>query len=170
MISEETSQHMMQFATNHLVTKQPQDDYLQLLELLSLFLKGTRLLGAKFCAPGHVHHARWMSKLLYALKVRMFWKQFSFIVQEEEPFNELYVFVIQVDIEAWFTAPKVIEALHQDLVLLKSVLQLFNKAVFYATSQKMSEDLNYCSEELIAFNFFDDSISFETKQNKISKL
>ena len=66
----------------------------------------------------------------------MFRKQFSLIAQEEETLKELCVFVIQVYIAAWFTAPEAIEAPLQDLALLKS-LQLFNKAVFFATSQKM---------------------------------
>ena len=59
----------------------------------------------------------------------------KYVAQEEETLKELCVFVIQVFIAAWFTAPETIEAPLQDLALLKS-LQLFNKAVF-ATSQKM---------------------------------
>ena len=61
----------MQFATNHLEKKQPRDDYLKLLELF-LLLGGIPPRGAKFRAPGPVHHARLLSKLLYALKILLF--------------------------------------------------------------------------------------------------
>ena len=90
MISEETSHRMMQFASNYLKKKLPRDDYLELLELTILFLGGTPPRGAKFCAPGPVHYARWMSKLLCALRIWMFWKQCSLIAQEEEALKELF--------------------------------------------------------------------------------
>ena len=47
----------------------------------------------------------------------MFWKQLSFIAQEEA-LKELYGFAIQAYIEAWFTALEAIEAPSRDLVLL----------------------------------------------------
>ena len=111
--------------------------------------------GAKFRAPGPVHHARWLNKLFNALKIRMFRKQFSFIAQDEEALKELSVFAIQVNIEAWFTAPEAIKAPFRDLALLKSLLQHFNTAVFFATSEKMTENQWYLSEELVAHSFFD---------------
>ena len=43
-------------------------------------------------------------------------KQFHLIAQEEETLKELCVFVIQVHIEAYFTACKTIEAPDQDLL------------------------------------------------------
>ena len=79
----------------------------------------------------------------------MFRKQFSLTAQEEEALKELCVFAIQICIEAWFTASGTTEAPHQDLSLLKSLLQLFNKAVFFDTSQKMPKHKRYLSEELL---------------------
>jgi len=69
VITEESSQRMIQFATNHLETKELREDYLELLELTILFLGGIPTRCVKFPAPGPVHHARKMSKLLYALKL-----------------------------------------------------------------------------------------------------
>ena len=57
----------------------------------------------------------------------MFQKQFSLIAQEEEALKKLCVFVIQVHIEAGFTAGKAIEPPYRNLAF-KSLLQLSNKA------------------------------------------
>ena len=97
-------------------------------------------------------------------------KQFNLIAQEEAALKELYVFATQVYIETWFTAPKAIQAPCRDLNLLKSLLQLFNKAVFFATSQKMIKHQWYLFEELVAHSFFDNAVSFETKQHMVAKL
>ena len=57
----------------------------------------------------------------------MFGKQFSLIAQEEEALKKLFVFIIQVHVEACFAAGKTIEAPHWNLAF-KSLLQLSYKA------------------------------------------
>jgi len=133
-----------------------------------LFLGGIPTRSVKFRAPGSVHHVHWMSKILYALKMWIFRKQFSFIAQEEEALKQLCIFAIEVYVEAWFTAPDAIEVLHQDLALVKSLLQISNEAVSDATSQKMSKHLWYLFKELISLSF-DDAVSFETNQHMVTK-
>ena len=71
-----------------------------------------------------------------------------------------------IEVEAWFTAPHAIEAPRRNSALLKSLLQLSNKAVSNATYQH----LHSLSEEQITFSFFDDAILFETKQHVNAKL
>ena len=67
-------------------------------------------------------------------------------------------------------APEAIDAPRRNLALLKSLLQLFNKIVFFATFQMMTKHQWYLSEELVARSFFDDAVSFETKQHLVAKL
>ncbi|GBP21071.1 hypothetical protein EVAR_11102_1 [Eumeta japonica] len=57
-------------------TFQPRNDYKELLDLLCIFLGGTPPGGIKFKAPGAAHHARWLAKAIYCLKIYMFNKQF----------------------------------------------------------------------------------------------
>ena len=57
-----------------LLEKQPRADYQELLELILLIL-GEKTIHCKkltFKKPGAVHKARWMSKVLYSLKIWMF--------------------------------------------------------------------------------------------------
>ena len=57
-------------------------------------------------------------------------------------------------------APEAIKAPRPKLALLKSLLQLFNKIVFFATFQMMTKHQCYLSEELVALSFFDNAVSF----------
>ena len=47
---------------------QVRDDYQELLHLVIIFLGGVPEKGVKFRAPGAMHRARWMAKVLYAIK------------------------------------------------------------------------------------------------------
>jgi len=116
------------------------------------------------------NHACKMSKLLYALKMWIFRKQFSLIAQEEEALKQLCIFAIEVFVEAWFTASDATEAFPRDLALVKSLLQFSNEEASDATSQKMSKHLWYLFEELVALGFLDDAVSFVTKQHMVTKL
>jgi len=53
------------------------DDYRELLELAVIFLGGTPTRGISFLYPGTIHHARWMSKAIYSLKIFIFHNQFK---------------------------------------------------------------------------------------------
>jgi hypothetical protein len=170
VITDDIRNQTLKFATDQLEKVQPRDDYLELLELAMIFLGNVPPRGVKFRAPGPVHHARWMSKLLYAFKIWMFRKQFRLTAKEEKALKELCIFGILVYIEAWFTAPNALEAPRRDLTLIKSLLQLPNAAISKATSDKMSKHLWYLSEELVALAFFDDAVPSETKQRMIAKL
>ena len=53
------------------------DDYRELIELSLIFMGVTPPRSIHFMAPGPMHHARWMTKVLYSLKVWMFHQQFK---------------------------------------------------------------------------------------------
>ena len=46
--------------------------------------------------PGAMHHARWMSKVMYSLKVWMFRSQFVLTPKEEEGLREVCIFVVRL--------------------------------------------------------------------------
>ena len=50
----------------------PRDDYKELLELCQIFLGTMDTKKVKFDKPGAFHHARWMSKANYSLKIYIF--------------------------------------------------------------------------------------------------
>ena len=60
---------LLAFCAAHLEAAQPREDYRELLELAVIFLGGQPARGVRFMEPGAMHHARWMSKALYSVKI-----------------------------------------------------------------------------------------------------
>lgn len=67
---------ILKFAFQSLNLKQPRDYYKELLQLSIVFLGGT-VQDFTFKKPGAFHHARWMAKAIYCLKIYLFQKEFK---------------------------------------------------------------------------------------------
>ena len=52
-------------------------------------------------APEAMHHARWMSKVLYAIKIWMFRGQFKLTKGEETGLRDIAVFSVHIYLKAW---------------------------------------------------------------------
>lgn len=115
--------------------------------------------------PGAMHHARWLSKAIYCLKIFLFKQQFALSRAEENALRHICVFLIVFYVKAWYNAPNSIKAPNQDLTLLKNSIEFenVNAAVSQAASSKLLGHLWYLSEELAALAFFDEEVSIDTK-------
>lgn len=153
---------------------QPRDDYREFLELVLIFLGHVPPRGVRLLAPGAVHHARWMAKILYAFKIYMFREQFHLTAREEKGLREITVFVINVYLGAWFTAPLPVSAPRRDLDLLQKLVNYEKKNLSVSTYtvalQKLTGHLWYLSEELIALAFFDSAVSIQCKKKMVRSL
>lgn len=83
-------------------------------ELASIFLGGTSPQNAKFKVPGAVHHARWLAKAIYCLKMFIFRKQFHLSKKELNALREVCVFIVTTYIQGWYIAPAGINAPNND--------------------------------------------------------
>ena len=61
----------------------PRDDYRKLLELLIVWLGG-HVEGFSFKRPGADHHARWLAKAIYKLKLCLLMYQFMMEEKQKE--------------------------------------------------------------------------------------
>ncbi|XP_015122332.1 uncharacterized protein LOC107044808 [Diachasma alloeum] len=164
------------FAEDQLKKEIVRDDYKEFLELIILFLGGNLKKGNRFRALGPIHHARWMAKAIYSLKMFLFRDQFHLTSSEESGLRELCIFIVVLYQKAWFTASNPITAPNNDWQLLKKIAQNIDtvgsvsskicKAVFH----KFEKHLWYLSEELIAFAFFDKNVSIEIKRKMCQAL
>lgn len=80
---------LLEFFAAQLAIAQPRDDYRELIELSMIFLGQAPPRGIHFQAPGPMHHARWMSTVLYSLKIWMFRGQFKLTAKEESNLKEI---------------------------------------------------------------------------------
>ena len=60
-------------------------DYYELVQLTVLFLGGTfpENISFNFKSPGASHHARWMAKVLYTIKLALFKHQMKHVIPED---------------------------------------------------------------------------------------
>ena len=80
--------------------KDLRDDYREFIELSLIFMGVTPPRGIHFMAPGPMHHARWMSKVLYSLKVWMFHQQFKLTDKENNNLLQMCIFSVKIYLKA----------------------------------------------------------------------
>ena len=80
------------------------------MELSCIFLGGIPTKGIRFKIPGAVHHARWMAKAIYFLKMFLFKEQFQIKPDDVDGLREICIFIIHFYVKPWFDAPSAIKA------------------------------------------------------------
>lgn len=144
-----------------------------------VFLGGVQPHGIKFRAPGADHHARWMSKAIYCLKIYIFQEQFTLKARENNGLREICIFLVMFYVRAWFTAPSAIKAPYQDLTFIQRLVtnlsqqtkdRIIDEKISRAAAYKFEGHLWYLSEELAALAFFDDAVPFEMKSKMANSI
>ena len=92
----------------------PRCDYREFLELVVVSLGGT-VEGFRFKLPGADHHARWMSKAIYYLKIWLLSRIFILLEEDRERVRRMVCFILVLYAKAWFEAPLSTSAARNDL-------------------------------------------------------
>lgn len=144
---------------------QPRDDYREFLELACILLGGMSTEKIQFRRPGAAHHARWLAKGIYCLKIFMFKKQFSLKKKEIDGLRRICIFIVCFYIKAWYRAPIAITAPNQDLSLIQSLIRFkeTDVGISEAAVSKLCGHLWYISEHLVALSLFDPTVSVPEK-------
>src|SRR6218665_3843428 len=137
---------LLEFFAAQLAMAQPRDDYTELIELSMIFLGQAPPRVIHFQAPGPMHHAHWMSTVLYSLKIWMFCGEFKLTAKEESNLREICLFCVLIYIKAWITAAMPMAAPKNDLQILRALLKQENRhpAISKATSEKLANHLWRC--------------------------
>lgn len=125
-----------------------------------------------FHHPGADHHARWMSKAVYSLKIYLFREQFHLTAREKKGLADFNVFVVRFYLKAWFQCPLSVSAAMLDLKFVKDMIDFIDEDKKLATAiiTKFSSHLWYLSEEVIGMAFFDKNISLVEKRKMVANL
>lgn len=151
---------------------QPRDDYQELLLLCLVFLDSFHEKSFSFKRPGAMHHARWMSKAIYSLKIFLFRDQFKLSAQEKKILRRICIFVILFYIKVWYNSTSAIQAPNNDLEFMKNLIQSKNidPPVLQRACQKMIEHLWYLNEELATISLFDNNVSVDVKKKIVAAI
>lgn len=160
------------FVKKNLENGQPRGDYEELLKLTQIFIGESPVTGVKFRHPGAFHHARWMSKAIYSLKIYLFRQQFNLTPQERRGLSSMCLFIVLIYVKAWFVAPYAAQAPNHDLQFLKELTnyQSIDKKISQVALKKISNHLWYLNPQTAAMAFFDKELSVNIKKNMVTKL
>lgn len=115
-------------------------------------------------APGPIHHARWMAKLIHAMKIflfRNYLQAFKLTKREEKQIARFVSFGVLIYTKTWIEAPLAPDAPINDLLLWKN-LKLYeanDPEISVAARNVLERHLWYLSDELITFALFSDKLS-----------
>lgn len=160
------------FVQNKLESNQPRDDYKEFLLLVQIFIGKIPRGGIKFRKPGAFHHARWMSKAIYVLKMFLFRKQLKLKSKVEKSLSEICIFIVLIYVRAWFTCPLAPAAPNHDLQFIKKLqdYKLIDSNLSQVSLKKFKNHLWYLNAESAAMAFFDEELSDDVKRRMVVKL
>ena len=148
---------MLTWATEQLVKQTfPRDDYREMMELVVISLGG-QVKGFMFKLPGPDHHARWMSKVIYSLKLKLLSKVFEMTDEEKTRISQVVDFILLFYAKYWFTTPLAASAARQDLDFMSGVLEyrVVNSKLSFAVLSSVYRHLWYLTPQLIVLALTD---------------
>lgn len=160
------------FINDQLTKYEPRDDYKELLQLSLLFLGVKISKNVNVHAPGALHRARWMAKIIYSMKIYLFRSQIKLTARELLSLRDFNIFVLQVYVKIWYTAPCGELAPFNDLNLLKE-LDLYKNIhpiIADVAIKSFSRHLWYLSDTLVGLAFFDKRVPVEMKIKMVKSL
>lgn len=160
------------FCANQLTIQHSRPDYAEFLKLVIIFLGGIPPSGISFRAPGAYHHARWMAKAIYCLKIYMFRDKFHLTAREINGIRDICQFVVRLYVNVWFLAPVAAAAPNLDLKFLLDLhsYSRIDKDISNVTVKKMCGHLWYLSEEAVGLAFFDKSVPLNIKEKMVQAI
>ena len=136
----------------------PREDYREFLMLVVVSLGGS-VEGFQFRVPGADHHARWMSKGIYVMKIQLLSEVFKMTAEEKEQIRRIFVFTVVLYARPWLQSSLPKSAARQDLTFHLNVLRYryIDILIFHTGWQKReisSKHLqNKCSLSLESFGY-----------------
>ena len=147
------------------------DDYREFLELCMFFLGCQQSI--TFKQPGAFHKARWMSKLLYSIKIALMQDQIQQLPQgtvttkkQLPKIRDFVVFATIVYSMWWFTCHVAVDAPWNDLSLHKRLLEYadVNAGISASAIKALKRHFWYLTEEMIPLSLFSEIVPAQERQ------
>ena len=177
---KDVADDLIQFCKHNIKKEFVRADYKEILHLTLIFLgsdgKNEEDDGDEnvtFLDPGQTSQARWMSKLLYVLKICLFRSEFSLSSHQADSIRDLAIFIVRIYVKTWTLCSIPTAAPRVALNFIKNVraYEKIDKKLSLAVLDKMRRHLWYLGEETIALSLFDDGVSdAEKNEMRVSLL
>ena len=125
-----------------------------------------------FKRPGPDHHARWMAKAIYNIKLYLLMDQFPMDEKSKGEVMVIAEFVAIFYAKAFFKAPLPCSAASTDLAFMSEIHQWrkFHPTVSFKCVQSCYRHLWYLTPQLIVLSILDRDISNSEKEDMAKKL
>lgn len=154
------------------VTEWAREDYREAAELTLLVLGVEPPRGAHFRRPGACHHARWMAKILYYIKLYMFSQQLELSDDLCVKLQRMVTFVSLLYTSAWLKSPVAEDAPVNDLQLHHELLRYraVDREVADAALAVASRHLWYLRPQTVVLSLTSEKLSASEKEEMATKL
>lgn len=164
-------QQMIVFLKRVRGNKSLRGDYLECVDL-SLILCGEELEGYFFKAPQGLSKARWMCRILYAMKELLFEQELNHDPDYLKQLNIFCIFVILFYLKPWLRAGFPAEAALLDLEFVQNLkhFEKIDSEASKAVLEKVSRHTWYMSGELVGLSLFSDNLMPDQKIAIVNKI
>lgn len=162
---------VLQKALSETRRKRLRDGYKELCQL-SLIVLGVPIPRYKFRRPGAHHHARWMAKAIYSLKMYIFRNQMNYSEDENIGFSDMCLFVVFIYARYWILCTNVSDASLNDLNLYKDLhrFKSIDKEIADSALNKLTNHLWYLSPEMVPLSLFSSNVPIQEKKEIIANM
>ena len=150
----------------------PRADYQELLKLTIICLGG-EIADFQFMLPGPDHHARFMSKNLYFLKIKLLLRMFRLSEEEKVQVEEICTFILIFYVKSWFQSPLPTAAARNDLSFMVNIMKyrlVTKPSAILAVMQSCYRHLWYLVPQTVVFALADPGLADSQKEAMARKL
>lgn len=163
-------QEALDVITKHASNKSIREDYAELNDLVLKFLG--KKTSKPFRVPGATNNARWMARIIYAIKTYLFRQHLDEDPDFIESLERFCLFVTLIYTKHWNRCPNAIDAPINDLLLMKELdaYKIIDIEIANAALRAHNRHLWYLSDELAALSVFSNKVSNEVKFDMIAQM
>ena len=168
---QEQAQKILAWANELSTRTWPRNDYKEMLHLTIMYLGGN-VPNFTFKCPGPDHHARWMSKAIYFLKLALLSEKFHMKEKEKEEVRVMAEFVALFYVPSFLQSELGSRAPCNDLELIKNmkIYSRYNPEVAATCLESYNRHLWYLTHQLVVFALADANVAENTRQKMAVKL
>ena len=136
-----------------------------MLQLMVVWLGG-KVESFKFRRPGADHHARWMSKAIYNLKLRLLSEQFDLDTKQQEDVKIIAEFCGLFYVKAFLKCPLPCSAPRNDLVFMSEVLhwRLLHPRLAFTVLKSCYVHLWYLTPQMVVVSLLDEGYTADERE------
>ena len=168
----EEAKSVLRWGEEHLASGTwPREDYREFLTLVVVSLGGV-IPNFRFRLPGPDHHARWMSKGIYVIKIRLLSNVFKLTEGENENIRRIFLFTVVIYAKAWLTSALSTSAARNDLTFHLNVLRYreLEPSVAFKVLQSIRNHGWYLSGQLVTLALADIELDDDEKEEMAKTL